>query len=49
MFSILGQISAIETIAEGSGIRDRPRLEKVYGIGKIEHKIKRFNMSKGHE
>jgi hypothetical protein len=74
MFTILGQISAIETIAEGTGIRDRPRLEKVYGkgnwkkkkgiasikletgeiaqaeihwyeahgIGKVEHKIKRF-------
>jgi hypothetical protein len=74
MFKIIGQISAVETIAEGTGIRERPRLEKVYGkanwkkkkgivsvrletgetvraeihwyeahgIGKIEHKIKRF-------
>lgn len=38
MFSILGQISAIETIAEGSGIRDRPRLEKVYGKGNWKKK-----------
>lgn len=74
MFKIIGQISAVETIAEGTGIRERPRLEKVYGkanwkkkkgiasvrletgetlkaeihwyeahgIGKVEHKIKRF-------
>lgn len=73
-FTILGQLSGIETIAEGAGIRDRSRLEKIYGkgswkkkkgigrikletgetvkaeihwyeahgIGKIEHKIKRF-------
>lgn len=74
MFTVLGQISAVETIAEGTGIRERPRLDKVYGkgnwkkkkgigtirlesgevakaeihwyeahgIGKFEHKIKRF-------
>ncbi len=73
-FTVVGQIQGIETIAEGPGIRDRPRLVKVYGpgnwkkkkgfamvrlddgetvraeihwyeahgIGKVEHKIKRF-------
>jgi hypothetical protein len=38
MFTILGQISAQETIAEGAGIRDRPRLEKVYGKGNWKKK-----------
>ncbi len=74
MFTIVGPVSAIEIIAEGSGIRERPRLDKIYGkgnwkkkkgvgtirletgetvkaeihwyeahgIGKVEHKIKRF-------
>jgi hypothetical protein len=33
-FEILGSISAIETIASGTGIRDRKRLAKFYGKGK---------------
>jgi hypothetical protein len=33
MFDIVGAIAAVETIAEGSGIRERPRLEKIYGKG----------------
>ena len=73
-FSIKGVIEAIETIAEGTGIRELPRLRKfhgegnwkkkkglawitldngetcraelhwyeAHGIGKVEHKIKRF-------
>ncbi|MHB1354286.1 MAG: hypothetical protein ACYCWA_13405 [Thiobacillus sp.] len=31
MFEIIGAIAAIDTIAEGSGIRERPRLDKIYG------------------
>jgi hypothetical protein len=33
MFEIVGAITAIETIAEGAGIRERPRLDKIYGRG----------------
>jgi hypothetical protein len=33
-FEILGQISGIETIAAGSGIREVGRLRKVYGPGR---------------
>jgi hypothetical protein len=32
-FEIVGEISAIETIAVGSGIRDLARLQKRYGAG----------------
>ena len=32
-FEIVGEISAIETIAVGSGIRDLVRLQKRYGAG----------------
>ena len=31
MFEIVDAIAAVETIAEGSGIRERPRREKIYG------------------
>jgi hypothetical protein len=41
-FKIDGEISAIETIAQGSGIRCLVRLQRAYGIGKIEMKIKEF-------
>jgi hypothetical protein len=30
-FDILGKISDVETIASGSGIRERARLRRVYG------------------
>jgi hypothetical protein len=30
-FQIVGEIAAIEVIAEGRGIRDRRRLQRVYG------------------
>jgi hypothetical protein len=30
-FEILGDIEHIETIAEGSGVRDRARLRRTYG------------------
>lgn len=33
-FEILGEISDVETIAAGSGIRERARLRKVYGKGR---------------
>ena len=33
-FEILGEISAIETFATGSGIREIARLRKVYGRGR---------------
>ena len=32
-FSIVGEVSSIETIARGVGIRDRARLRKAYGRG----------------
>jgi hypothetical protein len=32
-FDLLGKISDIETIAEGRGIRDLPRLRRLYGKG----------------
>ncbi len=33
-FSILGEISSIEVIARGVGVRDRARLRKAYGPGR---------------
>jgi hypothetical protein len=33
-FEVLGDISQVETIAVGSGIRERARLRKVYGRGR---------------
>jgi len=33
-FSILGEISGIEVIARGVGVRDRGRLRKTYGPGR---------------
>ena len=33
-FEILGEISAVETIAQGKGIRERSRLLKRYGLGR---------------
>ena len=33
-FEILGDISEVETFAEGSGIREIARLRKVYGRGR---------------
>jgi hypothetical protein len=34
MFEILGEISQIETIATGSGIREIARLRRIYGRGR---------------
>ena len=33
-FRIVGEVSSIETIARGVGIRDRARLRKAYGHGR---------------
>ena len=33
-FEIIGEITGIETFASGSGIRELPRLNKVYGKAK---------------
>jgi hypothetical protein len=33
-FEIVGEITDIETIAVGKGIRDRVKLRKLYGIGR---------------
>ena len=33
-FEILGEIGAVETIAQGNGIRERSRLVKRYGRGR---------------
>jgi hypothetical protein len=33
-FEIIGELSAVETIATGSGIRELPRLRKLYGRGR---------------
>jgi hypothetical protein len=33
-FEVLGEVTDIETIAVGTGIRDRVRLRKTYGIGR---------------
>ena len=32
-FDIIGEISEVETMAKGPGIRDLPRLQKIYGHG----------------
>ena len=33
-FEVVGEITAIETIAEANGIRDLPRLTRTYGFGR---------------
>ena len=33
-FEIIGELSAVETIAKGSGIRELARLRKFYGRGR---------------
>jgi hypothetical protein len=38
-FEIVGEISEIATIAEGSGVRDRSRLRRLYG-GRRWRKVK---------
>jgi hypothetical protein len=33
-FRIIGEISEVETIAAGAGVRERKRLRKLYGAGR---------------
>jgi hypothetical protein len=33
-FEVVGDITGVETIASGSGIRERARLRKRYGLGR---------------
>jgi len=33
-FEVIGQIEEVETFATGSGIRELPRLRKIYGRGR---------------
>ena len=33
-FEIVDEISQVETIAEGTGVRDRQRLRRLYGSGR---------------
>ena len=33
-FEIVGEITQVETIAEGKGVRDRQRLRRLYGSGR---------------
>jgi hypothetical protein len=33
-FEVVGDITGVETIASGSGIRERGRLRKWYGLGR---------------
>lgn len=37
-FRILGEIERVETVAEGNGIRELPRLMRVHGIGRWRKK-----------
>ena len=48
-FEIIGELSAVETIATGSGIRELARLRKFYGKGRWrKHKgIARVRLSDG--
>jgi hypothetical protein len=34
-FEIIGEVTQIETIASGSGVRDRARLRRQYGQGRM--------------
>jgi hypothetical protein len=33
-FELIGEITQVETIASGSGVRDRARLRRYYGLGR---------------
>ncbi|OGA71427.1 MAG: hypothetical protein A3F77_04010 [Betaproteobacteria bacterium RIFCSPLOWO2_12_FULL_67_28] len=49
-FEIVGEISAIETIATGSGIRDLRRLRRNYGKGRWRKMkgVARVRLASGH-
>jgi hypothetical protein len=40
-FRVVGEVEGLETIAEGNGIRDLPRLVRSYGFGRWR-KLKGF-------
>jgi hypothetical protein len=48
-FEILGEISEIETIASGSGIREIARLRRIYGRGRWRKRkgVARVKLSNG--
>jgi hypothetical protein len=48
-FEILGEISAIETFATGSGIREIARLRRIYGRGRWRKRkgVARVRLSDG--
>lgn len=48
-FEVLGEISEVETIAAGSGIRDLARLRKFYGRGRWRKRkgVARIRLSDG--
>lgn len=48
-FEIIGELSAVETIATGSGIRELARLRKFYGKGRWRKRkgIARVRLSDG--
>ena len=48
-FEIIGELSALETIAAGSGIRELARLRKLYGRGRWRKRkgVARIRLSDG--
>jgi hypothetical protein len=48
-FEIIGELSAVETIATGSGIRELARLRKLYGRGRWRKRkgVARIRLSDG--
>ena len=50
-FEIIGEISDVETFASGSGIRELPRLRKIYGRGNWRKRkgVARIRLNDGSE
>ena len=50
-FEIIGPIERVETIASGSGVRERARLRKAYGTGRWRKRkgVARVRLSNGNE
>jgi hypothetical protein len=48
-FEVVGQIEQLETFATGSGIRELPRLRKIYGRGRWRKRkgVARVRLSDG--
>jgi hypothetical protein len=49
-FKVVGTITDIETIAQGSGIRERARLVKLYGRGRWRKRkgVAQIRLTSGH-